>query len=148
MKNLLLAPVALALASCSTMNVPPPALDELARQYLAVQLAIGEKDPGYVDAYYGPEELATAAAAQDTENTLPILQARVLALDTTLRSLRVAPGSVEAERVRYLRAMLNSASRQFMLRCRSPASSILAPPSRMPARRGAISLRRSSSRRR
>lgn len=117
MKNLLLAPVALALASCSTMNVPPPALDELARQYLAVQLAIGEKDPGYVDAYYGPEELASAAAAQDAETTLPILQARVLALDTTLGSLRVAPGSAEAERVRYLRAMLGSAKvRLRMLR--------------------------------
>ncbi|QZH76709.1 MAG: hypothetical protein JY451_12135 [Erythrobacter sp.] len=99
------------------MNVPPPALDELARQYLAVQLAIGEKDPGYVDAYYGPEELASAAAAQDAETTLPILQARVLALDTTLGSLRVAPGSAEAERVRYLRAMLGSAKvRLRMLR--------------------------------
>ncbi|WP_340588037.1 hypothetical protein [Erythrobacter alti] len=104
------AAAALALSSCSTMpNVPPPSLDELARQYLALQLAIGEKDPGYVDAYYGPEELATQAAAQKDDISLPILQARTFALDSTLRSLPVAEGSVEGERVRYLRAMLNSA---------------------------------------
>ena len=112
------AAAAFALTSCSTMpNVPPPALDELARQYLALQLAIGEKDPGYVDAYYGPEELATNAAAQADSISLPILQARTFALDSTLRSLPVESGSVEAERVRYLRAMLNSAKvRLRMLR--------------------------------
>ncbi len=110
--------VALSLASCSTMpNVPPPALDQLARQYLAVQLAIGEKDPGYVDAYYGPAELAAAAAAEDEQVTLPMLQARVVALDATLGALPVEEGSVAAERVRYLRAMLNSAKvRLRMLR--------------------------------
>jgi len=118
MKNLLLAATALALASCSTMpNVPPPALDDLARDYLGVQLAIGEKDPGYVDAYYGPEELAAIAASEDDDVSLPILQARVVALDATLRALPVEAGSVEAERVRYLRAMLNSAKvRLRMLR--------------------------------
>ncbi|KLI63608.1 hypothetical protein [Aurantiacibacter marinus] len=117
-KNCILAATALALASCSTMpNVPPPALDDLARQYLSVQLAIGEKDPGYVDAYYGPEDLAAVAAAEDDNVSLPVLQARVFALDATLRSLPVAAGSVEAERVRYLRAMLNSAKvRLRMLR--------------------------------
>ena len=118
MKNIAIAAAALALTSCSTMpNVPPPALDTLARQYLALQLAIGEKDPGYVDAYYGPEELATSAAAQADDISLPILQARTIALDATLRSLPVEPGSVEASRVRYLRAMLNSAKvRLRMLR--------------------------------
>jgi len=118
MKNIAIAAAALALTSCSTMpNTPPPALDTLARQYLALQLAIGEKDPGYVDAYYGPEELATSAAAQADDISLPILQARTIALDATLRSLPVEPGSVEASRVRYLRAMLNSAKvRLRMLR--------------------------------
>ncbi len=118
MKLFAIAAAALALTSCSTMpNVPPPALDDLAQRYLALQLAIGEKDPGYVDAYYGPQELAIHAAAQAEQNTLPILQARVLALDTNLRSLPVEAGSVEAQRVRYLRATLNSAKvRLRMLR--------------------------------
>lgn len=117
-RKLFLATTALALASCSTMpSVAPPTVDALARQYLALQLAIGEKDPGYVDAYYGPEELASEAAAKDGETSLALLQARVVALDTTLRALPVAAGSVEAQRVRYLRAMLNSAKvRLRMLR--------------------------------
>ena len=108
--------LALVLASCATTPAPPT-LDQLARDYLAVQLAIGEKDPGYVDAYYGPEELAEAAKAADGETTLPILQARVIALDATLAALRPDPGSQQAERVRYLRAMLASAKvRLRMLR--------------------------------
>lgn len=108
---------ALLLASCATVSSAPPTIDALARQYLAVQLAIGEKDPGYVDAYYGPEELATEAAAADDNTSLPMLQARVIALDATLAALTVQPGTIEAERVRYLRAMLASAKvRLRMLR--------------------------------
>ncbi|MEL1250622.1 hypothetical protein [Aurantiacibacter gilvus] len=99
-----------ALASCTTMpGVSPPSLDVIARQYLALQLAIGEKDPGYVDAYYGPPELAEQAAANDAQTTLPMLQARVVALEGTLRLVNPAPGTPDAARVRYLRAMLNSA---------------------------------------
>ena len=105
------------LASCATIATAPPTLDELARQYLAVQLAIGEKDPGYVDAYYGPQDLAEAAQSQDSGMSLPMLQARVAALDATLSAIRVDPGTREASRVRYLRAMLASArTRLRMLR--------------------------------
>ncbi|GAA5051643.1 hypothetical protein GCM10023208_11710 [Erythrobacter westpacificensis] len=117
-RPVLLAASALALTSCATMpGIQPPALDVLARDYLAIQLAIGEKDPGYVDAYYGPEELATRAAEQDDDTTLPMLQARVTALDATLGLIETQPGTLEAERVRYLRAMLSSAKvRLRMLR--------------------------------
>ncbi len=107
---------ALALASCATTS-QMPTLDALARDYLAVQLAIGEKDPGYVDAYYGPQALAEQAKAQDGDMSLPLLQARVIALDATLSSYPVDPGTLEASRVRYLRAMLSSAKvRLRMLR--------------------------------
>ena len=110
---------ALALSACSTMQqaVVPPTLDALARDYLALQLAIGEKDPGYVDAYYGPEELEEAAKAADAATTLPQLQTRVAALDATLAAVPVQTGSADADRVRYLRAMLASAKvRLRMLR--------------------------------
>ncbi len=110
MRSFVLTVSALALASCSTVpDAPPPSLDQLARDYLALQLAIGEKDPGYVDAYYGPEELATQAAAADDDTSLAVLQTRVAALDATLSLIETQPGSQEAERVRYLRAMLGSA---------------------------------------
>lgn len=45
------------------VSVAPRSLDEIAREYVRLQLAIGERDPGYVDAYYGPADLATAAKA-------------------------------------------------------------------------------------
>lgn len=105
-----LAAATFAFASCASVpGIQPPSLDVLARDYLAIQLAIGEKDPGYVDAYYGPPELAERAAARDAETTLAELQARVAALDATLDLIRPDPGSLEAQRVRYLRAMLASA---------------------------------------
>lgn len=106
---LLAASAALSLAACSTIDPVPPTIDKLARDYLALQLAIGEKDPGYVDAYYGPEDLAEKAKAEDAGMTLPMLQARVVALDATLSAIPVDPGTAEAGRVRYLRAMLDSA---------------------------------------
>jgi hypothetical protein len=107
----------LALSACATTAQNPPTLDALARDYLAVQLAIGEKDPGYVDAYYGPADLAAAAEAANDAMSLPMLQARVIALDATLAALPVAQGSADAERVRYLRAMMASAKvRLRMLR--------------------------------
>lgn len=117
-RALLSASAALALASCATTpDAPSPSIDALAQKYLAVQLAIGEKEPGYVDSYYGPKELAVAAAAQNGAMTLPILQQRVEALGDELRTLPVTPGSIEAERVRFLRAMLGSAEvRLRMLR--------------------------------
>ncbi len=117
-RKLFLAATALALTSCATVpGIQPPSLDVLARDYLAIQLAIGEKDPGYVDAYYGPPELAERAAARDAETMLGELQARVVALDATLRLIETDPGTLEAERVRYLRAMLGSAKvRLRMLR--------------------------------
>ncbi len=116
MRLLFAASAAVALTACATTPQAPPTLDALARDYLAVQLAIGEKDPGYVDAYYGPAELAEAAGAADEGMTLPMLQARVIALDATLAALPVA-GEADAERVAYLRAMLASAKvRLRMLR--------------------------------
>ena len=108
---------ALSLSACATMNREPPSLDVLACEYVATQLAIGEKDPGYVDAYFGPPELAEAAKAQADMVSLPLLQAQVIALDASLAALPVDPGTEEASRVQHLRAMLGAAKvRLRMLR--------------------------------
>ena len=58
--------VGLLLAGCATraagdVNREPTALDTLAREYVAMTLEIGERDEGYVDAYYGPPEYREAA---------------------------------------------------------------------------------------
>lgn len=109
-----------ALSACVTTPSAEPSLDRLARDYLALQLAIGEKDPGYVDAYYGPAELAELAEQAEKEDgatSLAELGARVNALDARLAALGAQAGSAGASRIRYLRAMLASAAvRLRMLR--------------------------------
>lgn len=51
------------LSACGAGQSGPaePGLDALAREYVILVLAMGEHDPGYVDAYYGPDSLRQAA---------------------------------------------------------------------------------------
>jgi hypothetical protein len=61
---------ALLLAGCGgqrggAASAPDPArLDPIARRYVVLALALGEHDPNYVDAYYGPDSLKATAAAE------------------------------------------------------------------------------------
>ena len=65
MTNRLLPLVAaLLLAACATPpSGPADSLDAAARDYVRLQLAIGEKEEGYIDAYYGPAGLQAEVAA-------------------------------------------------------------------------------------
>src|SRR3712207_9132908 len=60
-------------------------LDSIARDYVKLQLAIGEKEEGYVDAYYGPPEWQ--AEAKRSTLSPPELAARAATLSVRLRSL-------------------------------------------------------------
>ncbi|MDO9586618.1 MAG: hypothetical protein Q8R45_12780 [Brevundimonas sp.] len=56
------------LGACATTPAPAAdssgdSLDAIARDYVALILEIGEREPGYVDAYYGPAEWQAAATA-------------------------------------------------------------------------------------
>ncbi|MEA1014430.1 hypothetical protein [Sphingosinicella sp. LY1275] len=53
----------LLLAGCVSDRVQDDSLDEIAKDYVQMTLEIGEREPGYVDAYYGPQEWADAAKA-------------------------------------------------------------------------------------
>ncbi|MGZ9098087.1 MAG: hypothetical protein ACXW3O_00155, partial [Brevundimonas sp.] len=62
--------------ACATAPAPAPdpsgdSLDAIARDYVALILEIGEREPGYVDAYYGPAEWQEAAKA--SPRTVPQL---------------------------------------------------------------------------
>lgn len=50
--------LAIALAACTPSA---PDMDNLAREYLYLELSMGLHDGGHVDAYFGPEELRTTA---------------------------------------------------------------------------------------
>ena len=46
-------------------------LDAAARDYVRLQLAIGEKEDGYIDAYYGPDQLKADGKALAARSDLP-----------------------------------------------------------------------------
>ena len=48
MRKTALALAACALASCATLPQPDETLDTLAQDYVVLQLAIGEKEEGYI----------------------------------------------------------------------------------------------------
>ena len=123
MKNLLGLCFALLLtAACTTPaadDAPAPAaaqppaqqadsMDRIAEDYVKLQLLIGEKEEGYIDAYYGPPEWREAARAQAAAATLPQLAERVQALIARIGAVEAftsyAAGSVDARRSGFLQA--------------------------------------------
>ena len=64
-KNSIALLCALVLTACGPAA---PNMDDLAREYLFLELSMGLHDSGHVDAYFGPEELQ--AAAKDTALSL------------------------------------------------------------------------------
>lgn len=76
--------------------------DDLVRRYLDLGLALGRHVDGFVDAYYGPPELAERVAAE------PVRSLRRLALDlrSLLGDLDAGAGDFEVARRRWLRAQV------------------------------------------
>jgi hypothetical protein len=77
---------ALMLAGCVSNPTGGDSLDEIAKDYVQMTLEIGEREPGYVDAYYGPKEWADAAKAAprsvvDLAKEADALSARVMGID-------------------------------------------------------------------
>jgi hypothetical protein len=88
------AVAALLLAACATSPESPrtmdpaSALDAIAADYVHLTLEIGEREEGYVDAYYGPREWAAAVKADPRE--VPQLRTATDALATRLRAVDAA----------------------------------------------------------
>ena len=102
--------VAAILAACHT--TPPPArpgdpLDLIARDYVRLSLTIGEKEDGYIDAYYGPPELQTEARADAPKLGLPELMKRTEALAARIGMLKL--NGPDARRAAFLTAQLTAA---------------------------------------
>ena len=116
--------VAVALAGCAVVaptSLTPLAtaqarsLDDIARDYVRLQLVIGEREPGYVDAYYGPPEWAAAAKA-DTRS-LSQLAAAMAANRAALAELRMrAKGDAQwVRRVAFLDAQMVAADTRLRM---------------------------------
>lgn len=77
------------------MSVGAPAADALARDYLLIGLDVGRLQDGIVDAYFGPADIASEAAARATDADELDAQA------VRLRE-RVAAEEPDAQRARWL----------------------------------------------
>lgn len=110
---------ALTLGACATgPGGQADTLDAIADDYLLLQLTIGEKEEGYIDAYYGPEDVRTQAVAEAAGQTLPMLAARTEALETRAAQFADdgAPGdSLDERRARFLVAQLTAAGTRLRM---------------------------------
>ncbi len=113
------------LGACATPAFSPAALpatpdpavesmDIIARDYVALILEIGEREPGYVDAYYGPAEWQDLAKANP--RTVPQLIQGAAGLTERLNavSTRGAEPAV-AQRKAYLLAHVSAASARLRM---------------------------------
>lgn len=83
-----------------------PDINELAERYVRLVLAVGEIDPAYVDAYYGPPEWRTAVAEERAE--APALLERATTLRQELASLPAAEEELLVLRHEYLDRQLEA----------------------------------------
>ena len=98
-------------------GVAPDSLNAIAESYVHLILDIGELEPGYVDAYYGPAEWQTAAKAE-TETAAQLIQ-RAAYLSSRLADFdRNGPAGTtpaEIQRRKYLSAHVSAASARLRM---------------------------------
>ena len=101
--------LATALAACQPAPPAKPSdsFDSIARDYVQLSLTIGEKEEGYIDAYYGPPELQAKAKADAPKLSLPELAKRTDALAARVAALK--PDGLDARRAAFLTAQLTAA---------------------------------------
>ncbi|QDM40317.1 hypothetical protein C0V74_04060 [Altererythrobacter sp. TH136] len=115
MRALLAMVASAALAACATTGeslATDTGMDAIADDYVLLQLTIGEKESGYIDAFYGPDVVKNRAVSDAAGQSLPQLSARALALRDRAAGLLRASGvepSLEQRRARFLVAQLTAA---------------------------------------
>jgi hypothetical protein len=102
--------VLLLLGGCATGGARD-SLDAIAADYVRMQLEIGEREEGYVDAYYGPADWQAAAKANP--RTVPQLAEAAAAL--TARTRAVRPEADEARRKAFMLAQLRAAETRLRM---------------------------------
>jgi len=95
---------------------PPEAgkLNVIAKDFVRLTLEAGEREPGYVDAYYGPPALAAAAKA--APRTVPLLRAEADRLATALTVVKDAALTPEQQRRKaFLAGQLKAAQTRLAM---------------------------------
>ncbi|KAK0361202.1 hypothetical protein LTR94_024285, partial [Friedmanniomyces endolithicus] len=110
----LLAGMMLASGCASVGSEPVDSLDAVAKDYVALTLEIGEREPGYVDAYYGPAEWQEAAKANP--RSIAELRTGATALSARLEALPAqGVDAEEAQRRKYLLAHVAAADARLRM---------------------------------
>jgi len=118
MRILTKALIVAALLASACERAPEKAtdsLDAIARDYVLLSLTIGEKEEGYIDAYYGPPELQAKAEADAPRQNLDQLAARTDALAKRVAALPQAEAEMDARRAAFLSAQLTAAKTRLLM---------------------------------
>ena len=104
MRRILLAAVVFGMTACGGSVSTPRAggdstMNTLAERYVRLVLAMGEHDPDYVDAYYGPPEWRTDVEAE--KPSLQEIDSRAAALAQELAAAAYATDAEEMLRLRH-----------------------------------------------
>jgi hypothetical protein len=106
MRARLPAAASLSLALIAGACASPDPMNEIAESYVKLVLAVGEYDPDYVDAYYGPAEWRDSARAASA--SLQTLHGRTDVLLARLADVPMPNDSLERLRLEYLRTQLGA----------------------------------------
>lgn len=103
--------LALTLAGCATTPAARDGLSGAARDYVVLQMAIGEKEEGYIDAFTGDPALKAEGQALAARSDLPALAARVAALRARVEALRAE----EPRRAAFMAGQLTAAATRLRM---------------------------------
>jgi hypothetical protein len=114
-RTLLVALLALSIAACGTEQKRSESLDAIARDYVLLSLTIGEKEAGYIDAYYGPPELQAQAKAEAPKQSLEALATRAADLGDRVTKAEQRAEGLDQRRAKFLAAQLTAASTRIRM---------------------------------
>ena len=104
--------IVLALAACGPQG-QEDSLDEIAADFVQMTLEIGEREPGYVDAYYGPKEWQDAA--RRAPRSLAALAAEADALAGRLSAIGSGLDAMESRRRAFLAGQVKAAQTRLRM---------------------------------
>ncbi|MBN8841623.1 MAG: hypothetical protein J0H88_00115 [Sphingomonadales bacterium] len=90
------------------------AMDEIAAAYVRLSLEIGTHEDGYIDAYYGPADIKSAAEAAPRDKAALITATRELTARLDVAARRLSD-PMERRRAAFLRAQLRAAETRLLM---------------------------------
>jgi hypothetical protein len=114
-RTALMGLIAAGLMVSACTKKPTDSLDAIARDYVLLSLTIGEKEEGYIDAYYGPAELQAKAKADAPGQSLDALAKRTDSLQQRVAGLSGEGEAMDQRRAAFLAAQLTAASTRLLM---------------------------------